>query len=122
MQRRVGTFSHNFLHSFSNVFLWCLKLIKKKLLQVASSALRKVTEEVKDRIPATARSLEAMVVRHPLARLVSAYRFPLYIFFHKTSMWLINTAISCSFLVSYLHFTFYLCLEFVQSTKLIHHN
>ncbi|MPC43953.1 Huntingtin [Portunus trituberculatus] len=42
--------------------------------QVGSSSFRRVCNEIKDLIPATHQPVEVMIVRHPLARLASAYR------------------------------------------------
>ncbi|MPC65369.1 Carbohydrate sulfotransferase 9 [Portunus trituberculatus] len=43
-------------------------------IDVGSSSFRRVYQELKDLIPATHQPVEVMMVRHPLARLTSAYR------------------------------------------------
>lgn len=44
------------------------------LHQVASTSLLKIMSEVNDKTPANRLSASAVIVRHPLARLASAYR------------------------------------------------
>lgn len=45
-----------------------------KLHQVASQALKEFIHHMEDKVPATPRPASVVIVRHPLARLVSAYR------------------------------------------------
>lgn len=56
----------------------CVKGLRPKirLLQAGSKAVGDFVSQVAQQTPATQRPLSAVVVRHPLARLASAYRLP----------------------------------------------